>query len=238
VTSAALLAFARCAGFAFRAPGFSHPSVPPPVRAALAFALAPLLARGVADGHVPEGAVLPFAVGAETALGVALGTAASLLYDGAYAGGRLVDDYIGIRAAVPAAGITPANGFGRLWSLAFTAGFFTLGGYALALGALADSFATLPPGAMTGAHQLRAFAVALPALLVRAALFVGGPAFACAFAAQIALAVLARVVPRLSPFTLSFGVAFAFALAATLASLPALAPAAAHPWLVPFAVGR
>jgi flagellar biosynthesis protein FliR len=238
VTGAALLTFARCAGFAFRAPGFSHPSVPPPVRAAFAFALAPLLARGLAHAHVPAGAALPLAVGAETALGVALGTAASLLYDGAYAGGRLVDDYVGIRAAVPAAGIAPANAFGRLWSLAFTAGFFALGGYGIALRALADSFATLPPGALAGAQQLSEFAVALPTVLVRAALFVGGPAFACAFAAQIALAVLARVVPRLSPFTLSFGVAFAFALAATLASIPAVVPAAARPWLVPLAAPR
>jgi hypothetical protein len=39
VTATALLVFARSAGMVFRAPGFSHPSVPPPVRAGLALAL-------------------------------------------------------------------------------------------------------------------------------------------------------------------------------------------------------
>jgi flagellar biosynthesis protein FliR len=39
MTQTTLLVFARGAGMIFRAPGFSHPSVPPPVRAALVLAL-------------------------------------------------------------------------------------------------------------------------------------------------------------------------------------------------------
>jgi flagellar biosynthetic protein FliR len=234
VSDAALLVFARCAGFAFRAPGFSHPAVPPPLRAGFAYVLALGLApAATAHARVAAGGAFPFALAAEVALGAALGSAASLLYDGAYAGGRLVDDYVGIRANAPSANLAATSGFGRLWSLAFTAGFFTLGGDRLALDAFAGSFATLPPGVLAGAPQLTTFALALPATLVRAALFIGGPAFVCAFAGQIALAGLARVVPRLSPFTLSFGVAFAFALLATLLSLPVLVPAAGRPWLVP-----
>jgi flagellar biosynthesis protein FliR len=234
VNDATLLVFARCAGFAFRAPGFSHPAVPPPLLAGFAFACALALAPAVSShAVVPRGAAFPFALAAETALGAALGTAASLLYDGAYAGGRLVDDYVGIRANAPSANLAATSGFGRLWSLAFTAGFFTLGGDRLALDAFAQGFVAIPPGALATAPQLGLFALALPGVLVHAALFIGGPAFACAFAGQIALAALARVVPRLAPFTLSFGVAFAFALAATLLSLPAIVPAAARPWLVP-----
>lgn len=235
MSDAALLVFARCAGFVFRAPGFSHPAVPPPLRAGFAYVLSLGLAPAVlAGGHaqVARGGAFPFALAAEVALGAALGTAASLLYDGAYAGGRLVDDYVGIRANAPSANLAATSGFGRLWSLAFTAGFFTLGGDRLALSTFAASFATLPPGVLATTPQLSTFAIALPATLVRAALFIGGPAFVCAFAGQMALAALARLVPRLSPFTLSFGVAFAFALLATLLSLPALVPAAARPWFV------
>jgi len=40
MTQTLLLVFARSAGMVFRAPGFSHPNVPPPVRVALALALA------------------------------------------------------------------------------------------------------------------------------------------------------------------------------------------------------
>jgi type III secretory pathway component EscT len=234
VSDASLLVFARCAGFVFRAPGFSHPAVPPPLRAGFAYALALTLAPAASvDARLAHGAAFAFALAAEVALGAALGTAASLLYDGAYAGGRLVDDYIGIRANASSPNLAATAGFGRLWSLAYTAGFFTLGGDRIVLETFAAAFATLPPGVLAGSAQLATFAIALPATLIRAALLVGGPAFVCAFAGQIALAVLARVVPRLSPFTLSFGVACALALFATLLSLPVLVPAAARPWLVP-----
>jgi flagellar biosynthesis protein FliR len=55
---AALLVFARCVGFVFRAPGFSHPGVPPPVRAGLALAMTGALAptHGV---HVTRIALWP-----------------------------------------------------------------------------------------------------------------------------------------------------------------------------------
>jgi flagellar biosynthetic protein FliR len=223
-----LLAFARCIGFAFRAPGFSHPAVPPPLRAGLAFVLAPL--GGAASSAPPAAAALPFALAAEVALGAALGTAASILYDGAFAGGRMLDDYAGVRGSVPSAGVAAGAGFARLWSLAFVAGFFGFGGDRLVLGTFAASFAALPPGALLQPGALGAFAAALPGALVRAALLVGGPALACVFAGQIALGVLARVVPRFSPFALSFGVTFALALLATLLGFGALWPSAGTPW--------
>lgn len=237
MSDAGLLVLARCAGFVFRAPGFSHPAVPPPLRAGFAYLLALSLAPpSVAHARVPHGAAFALTLAAETALGAALGNAASLLYDGAYAGGRLVDDYVGIRANAPSANVAPSSGFGRLWSLAFACGFFTLGGDRIALETFAAGFVAVPPGVLPNAPQLASYALAVPALLVRAALLVGGPALACAFAGQLALSALARVVPRLAPFTLSFGVAFASALAATLLGLPALLPAAGRPWPLPFPV--
>ena len=66
--------------------------------------------------------------------GAAIGTAASMLYDGAYCGGRALDDYVGIRAERSERPTSrPAPGFGRLWSLAFTAAFFAFGGDRVAL---------------------------------------------------------------------------------------------------------
>ncbi len=208
-----LLAFARCAGFAFRAPGFSHPAVPPPLRAGLAFVLTPL--AGATAGTPFAAAALPFALAAEVALGAALGTAASILY---------------VRGSVPSAGVAAGAGFARLWSLAFVAGFFGFGGDRLVLGTFAASFSALPPGAVLLPGALAAFAMALPGALVRAALLVGGPALGCVFAGQLVLGVLARVVPRFSPFALSFGVTFGLALLATLLGFGALWPSAATPW--------
>jgi flagellar biosynthetic protein FliR len=123
MTATALLVFARCAGFVFRAPGLSHPAVPAPVRAGLALALT-IAVLPAASARAGSGIVFISAVALELAIGAAIGIAASILYDGAYAGGRALDDYVGIRGSVPNAQVYAASGFGRIWSLVFTAGFF------------------------------------------------------------------------------------------------------------------
>lgn len=228
-----LLVLARSAGFVFRAPGFSHPDVPPPVRAGLAYVLTIALAPqpvSVLPGATGHGGLV-VALAAEAVLGAAIGTAAAMLYDGAYAGGRALDDYVGIRASVPSANVQAGAGFGRLWSLAFVTAFFTLGGSGVAILAFAQTFDSVPPGALVRASDLAAFAVTLPATLVRAAFFVAGPPVAIALVAQVALAGVARVVPRFSTFTLSFPIVFACVVLVTAASLPLVLPAAAVPWM-------
>ena len=230
MTTTQALVFARCLGFVFRAPGFSHPSVPPPVRACLAFALALACARSLHAANVPTGVLIP-ALFVELAIGATIGIASAALYDGAYSGGRLVDDYVGIRISVPTVGIVAGAGFGRLWSLGFAAGFFVLGGHRVLVLALADTFVWLPPGAALRPTDLGAFAASVPATLVRAALLVAGPAMVLALTAQLALAAVARVVPRLSTFSLAFGVVLGCALLATLAEVPEILPAAGRPWI-------
>lgn len=222
--------FARCAGFIFRAPGFSHPSVPAAVRAGLAYAIGLALSRRYAVDFHGSAASFVLAAGSELLIGAAIGFAASMLYDGAYSGGRALDDYVGIRASVPSASIVAPSGFGRLWSLAFTTAFFVLGAYRVAFAGFGHTFETLPPGAAVAGDDLLAFAVALPLTLARAALFVAGPAIAAVLLAQLALAGISRVVPRLSTFLLSFPIVFACAVIATLAGLPAVTGAAAAPW--------
>lgn len=231
-----LLVFARCAGFVFRAPGFSHPSVPPMLRAGLALVLAIALAPAVHGLRAPDGVLFAFAAASEAGIGAAIGFAASLLYDGAYAGGRALDDYAGIRGSVPNAQIFAPSGFGRVWSMLFTAGFFLLGGYRLLIDALAQSFERLPPGSVPSTQSLYAYAVTLPGTIVEAALLVAGPAIALVFAAQFTLGALTRVIPRFAAFTLSFPIVFALALIATIVAIPALFAVSAVPWLrVPLA---
>ncbi len=225
------LVFARCAGFVFRAPGFSHPAVPPPLRAGFAYALSLACARSFApSARVASGAFVADCA-SELLLGAAIGTAASMLYDGAYAGGRALDDYVGIRASVPSADVAAGAGFGRLWSLAFTTAFFVFGGDRVALAAFCDTFVRLPPGALVETAGLQTFAIALPTVLLRAATFIVGPAFVLALVAQVTLAIVARLVPRFSTFTLAFPIVFACAVLATLATLPVALDAARMPWM-------
>ncbi len=155
-----------------------------------------------------------------------------MLYDAAYYAGRLVDDYVGVRASVPTANVTSAQAFGRLWSSAFLAGFFLLDGYVPVVDAFAASFTRIPPGAFVARDAWLHFAFALPATIVRGALAIAAPAVAVVLTAQIALAAVARVVPRFASFSLAFPIVFAAALVVTIAGVPLLAPLAAHPWLV------
>lgn len=231
MTQTVLLVFARSAGMVFRAPGFSHPSVPPPVRAGLALALAFAIAPQVRAISF-DGATFALAVAGEVLLGAAIGTGASLLYDGAYYAGRTIDDYVGVRGSVPNANVTSAQAFGRLWSSVFLAGFFLFDGYVPVVRAFAGSFDAVAPGGIIEPGAWSAYAIALPVTIVRASLLIAAPALAVALTVQVALAAVARVVPRLANFSLSFPVVFAAAIIVTLAGIPFFAPLAAHPWLV------
>lgn len=239
MTQTMLLVFARGAGLMFRAPGFTHPAVPMIVRLALALALAVGIAPALGAQRELALPVLAFAAAGEVAIGAAIGLGASLLYDGAYYGGRMIDDYVGFRGSVPNAAVTSAQGFGRLWSSLFLAGFFLLDGYAVVIRAFADSFTYVAPGSLIGADAWYRFAVALPQTIATSALLVAAPAIAVAAVVQIALAAITRVVPRFASFSLSFPIVFAAAILVAIATLPLYGPLAAHPLLlVPYGVPR
>lgn len=232
MSAVSLLLFARCAGFVARAPGFSHPSVPPPVRAAFALLCTVLLLPAAGAATAPLDATLVPAIAAEAGIGAAIGFAAGLLYDGAYAGGRMLDDYVGIRGSAPDAPEYAASAFGRIWSLVFTASFFLLGGYRVVVAALGESLARIPLGTVPSSARIGAFAVALPVEIAHAALLVAGPAIALVFCAQAALGALSRAIPRFASFTLSFPLVFGCAVTATLLAIPLIFGAGAHPWIL------
>jgi flagellar biosynthetic protein FliR len=227
-----LLVYARCAGFVFRAPGLSHPSLPSSLRAGFAM----VLAIAIAPSHVParlhlDGAAFVTALLTEFLLGSAIGMAASLVYDGAYAGGRVVDDYVGVKAIAPSLQLVAPSGFGRVWSLAFTGAFFLSGAYRPALLAFAQSFARVPPGSVLHTGEWGGFASGFAATIVAVALQVAAPAVGLAFVVQIALGTLSRVVPRFGSFTLAFPLAFAAALIVTAIAVPLVASHAPRPLL-------
>lgn len=227
-----LLVFARCTGFVFRAPGFSHPSVPLPLRAGLALVFAVAIAPGVPAVARNVGAVaLVVALLAEFLLGSAIGMAASLVYDGAYAGGRAVDDYVGVKAIAPNLQLVAPSGFGRVWSLAFTGAFFLSGAYRLTLLGFAQSFSRIPPATPLHGDGWASYAAAFATTFVLVALQVAAPAIGLAFVVQIALGALSRAIPRFGSFTLAFPLAFAAALIATAIAVPLVAQHAPEPVL-------
>jgi flagellar biosynthetic protein FliR len=234
-----LLVFARCAGLVARAPGFSHPSVPPVLRAGFAFALAFAVAPAVAPSRELNLPLFTLALAGDFAIGAAIGFGAALLYDGAYFAGRTIDEYVGVRGSVPGANVTSSQAFGRLWSATFLAAFVLLDGWAPVVRAFADSFAHVAPGGFVGQAQWMAVALVLPSMILRAAFVVAAPAIAVAASLQLVLAAVARVIPRFASFTLAFPAVFAAVLIVTIVTIPLLAPLGARPWLVlPWSVVR
>jgi flagellar biosynthetic protein FliR len=186
------------------------------------------LAIAVYPGVTPvashlDGLPLLVAFATEFLLGTAIGMVANLVYDGAYAGGRAVDDYVGVKAIAPSLQLVAPSGFGRVWSLAFTGAFFLLGAYRVTLLAFAGSFVRIAPGAPFDAHAWAPYAVNLAGTIVLVGVAVAAPAIGLAFLVQVALGALSRAVPRFGSLTLAFPFAFAAALVATALAVPALA---------------
>lgn len=231
MTASTMLVFARCAGFASRVPGFSHPSVPHAVRAGVALLLTVAIAPGVRGAHV-AGAALLVSLTCEFVLGAAIGMGASLLYDGAYAGGRMLDDYVGVKAIAPNVQLVAPSGFGRLWSVAFTGGYFLFGAYRVTVLAFARSFDRVAPGAPFDPHAWLTYASSLASTIVLVAVAVAAPAVALAFVVQVALAALSRTIPRFSAFALSFPLVFGAVVLVAAVAMPLLAARAAHPILI------
>ena len=226
-----LVVFARCVGFTFRAPGFSHPSVPHIARAAIALFLTIAIAPGVRALSL-DGVALIATLLVEFAIGAAIGIGASLLYDGAYAGGRMLDDYVGVKAMAPSIAIVAPSGFGRVWSIACTGGYFLLGAYKITIFAFAASFAHIVPGISIASLAWQTYAITLASMVVRVALAVAAPAIALAFITQIVLAALSRTIPRFASFALSFPLVFGVILLVTAASIPLALAQAGHPILL------
>jgi flagellar biosynthesis protein FliR len=225
-----MLVFARCAGFTSRAPGFSHPSVPHALRGGLALLLTVAIVPAVRTVHA-DGVALVIALVLEFLLGSAIGIGASLLYDGAYAGGRMLDDYVGVKAIAPNVQLVAPSGFGRVWSIAFTGSYFLLGAYRVTILAFAQSFSRLPPGVPFDPHAWLAFASTLASTIVLVAAAVAAPAVALAFVVQVAVAALTRTIPRFAGFALAFPLVFGAVLLVTAVSIPLLSARAGHPLL-------
>jgi flagellar biosynthesis protein FliR len=226
----ATLVLARCAGFVFRAPGFSHPAVPAVLRAGFAVLLAAAIAPAITvRTTIADSVAWALCAVTEFLIGSATGMTASLIYDAAYAGGRLVDDYVGVKAIAPSLQLVAPSGFGRVWSLALTAVFFLSGAYRLVLSGFAESFVRIPPGASPAAIDWRAFAAFFGSIFWQYALGIAAPALALAFTVQIAVGAISRVVPRFGSFTLAFPLAFAAALIACVVAVPLVMRAAPAP---------
>ncbi|MBV8600176.1 MAG: flagellar biosynthetic protein FliR [Candidatus Eremiobacteraeota bacterium] len=220
------LVFARAVGFVARAPGF-RANVPAPLRAGFALLLACAV---IPNERVPPADAATFAllVAGEVLVGALLAFAAALVSECVACAGRLLDDFAGVRAALPGTTLAPA-GFGGLWSLVFWAAFFAFGGIELTILAFARSFELLPIGHAIDGRAPAAFSIAAGVGFFHLAFDLALPALATGLVVHLSLGALGRVVPRFGNPTLAFPAAFAVVLLAGFAALPAIEQLAVRP---------
>lgn len=221
MTATLWLVFARAIGFFARAPGFARLGVPPVLRAGFAFALALAIAPSLPNGMKADGTAFVIALAGEVVAGTTLGIAATLVAEAVAAAGRLLDDFIGLRASVPGIAVAPA-GLGGLWTLVFTTAFFTLGGCDALVAAFARSFSVLPLGAALDGELLRRSSIGFAISFVRLAFELATPGLCIALCVHAGLAALARVVPRFAHLSLAYPAAYAGVLLAAFVSLETL----------------
>jgi len=221
MTATLWLVFARAIGFFARAPGFSRPDVPATVRVGFALALALAVTPSLPRTVERDAQTFAFAAASEALVGTVLGLVATLVAEAVAAAARILDDFVGLRASVPQIAVA-APGFGGLWSLVFTASFFSLGGMDALVVAFAHSFGIVPTGSTANGELLRAAGLRFAAPFARLALELAAPGLCVALCVQLGLAVLARVVPRFGHLSLAYPVAYAGVLLVAFASLSTL----------------
>jgi flagellar biosynthetic protein FliR len=222
----AVLVFARLAAAAMLLPGLGEQDVPATIRLALALALSALLLPVLAPAlpappaEAAKGAAL---IVQEVVVGLWFGLLARLVALGLAMAGQVIATLIGLQGLMVPDPEMGAQGtaLSRVLGLGTTVLVLALGLHAVALRALAESYALLPAGAalppgMAAEAVASAGAAALELALRLAAPFVIG-----AVVLNIALGLLARLAPQVQ----TFFVAVPGQILAGVALLMLLAPA-------------
>jgi flagellar biosynthetic protein FliR len=185
-------------------PGFGSQAVPLPARVALAVVLALVLSPFVPAGD--NALSLPFvfavALAREIVIGLALGLAVAAVFAAIEMAASLIGYQLGFGLAAtfnPAFG-THGTALNTLY-LAFAAlVLFGANGHHLLIGALARSFALLPPGTTMPNADTSLALIGLTGAMFADALRIGLPIAGSLLVADIGLGLLNRMVPQMSVF--------------------------------------
>lgn len=233
------LVFARVAGLAWTAPGWSTASLPARFRFGLAACLTllvgPLATRGLAVPH--DGAALGLALVVEAIVGAAMGATASLVIAGARQAGEVVGAQAGLS---PAALLDPdagdgMNPLGHLYGWVALGVFVTLRGPTELVRAVAASYAAIPAGggaggATVGAADLVDGLFAAVARALALALRAACPPALALLIAGLGLGLLGRAAPSLQLVSLSLPVRTGLGLILAALGLVALAATLGTAW--------
>ena len=198
----------RIGGFVLSAPIASESTVPARVKIALSLGLAFILAP---LAPVPAGLSIFSGAGAmaaaqEVLIGIAIGMVVQLAFEALSLAGQSISTTMGLGFATL---IDPQHGantpvLGQLFMIFGTLTYLAVNGHLVLLGALANSFQTLPIG---GANLDRNFLFAVAswgARVFETGLLVALPAVIALIIVNLALGVITRAAPQLNLFNIGF----------------------------------
>jgi flagellar biosynthesis protein FliR len=198
----------RVSGFVLTAPASSEAVVPGLVKIVFTLALALLLAPLV---EVPTGLSIFSAAGMLTAIlelliGVSIGMVVQLTFEALVFAGQSVSLTMGLGFATL---VDPQRGaqvpvLGQMFMIFGTLTYLAINGHLLLLGALADSFHTLPIGAAHIDKDFFLSVVLWGARVFDTGLLIALPAVIALVIVNLALGVVTRAAPQLNLFGIGF----------------------------------
>jgi flagellar biosynthetic protein FliR len=205
-----MLVLARVAGIVITAPIYGGPEIPAQVRVLLAIMLA-MLVTPVQMARVtdpPETlAELTIVMAGESLIGIILGLGVMVLLSGMQLAGQVVSQMSGMSigevfnpqldASVPL--------FSQMFYYFALALFALLGGHRLIMGALLDTFDTMPPGQAILGDSVVEMCSTLLTQAMSLGVRVAAPATAALLLANIILGIISRTLPQLNVLSFGFG---------------------------------
>jgi flagellar biosynthetic protein FliR len=212
----------RVSGFVLAAPIASEAVVPGMVKIVLTLSLAFLLGPLI---QVPAGLSIFSATGVlaavmELLIGVAIGMVVQVAFESLVFAGQSISLAMGIGFATL---VDPQRGaevpvLGQLFMIIGTLTYLSINGHLLLLGALAQSFHTLPIGAPLGQNFLGSL-VLWGAQIFDTGLLIALPAIIALVIVNLALGVVTRAAPQLNLFGIGFTITLASGFFVLLAGL-------------------
>jgi len=212
----------RVSGFVLTAPAASETVVPGRVKIVLTLALAFLLAPLV---EVPAGLSIFSAAGMlaavlELLIGVSIGMVVQLAFEALIFAGQSISLTMGLGFATL---VDPQRGaqvpvLGQMFMIFGTLIYLSINGHLMLIGALAESFHTLPIGAHVGQDFLMSV-VLWGARVFDTGLLIALPAVIALVIVNLALGVVTRAAPQLNLFGIGFTIALLSGFFVLLAGL-------------------
>ncbi len=213
----------RVGGFVLSAPVASEVTIPPFIKIIMSVLLALLmspLARVPAELSIFSGAGL-FAAVQEVLIGIAIGMVVQLAFQALTFAGQTVSLTMGLGFATL---VDPQHGanstvLGQMFMIFGVLTYLAVNGHLMLLGALAQSFQTLPIGVPHVGGNFLLLVASWGAHIFESGLLIALPAVIALLIANLALGVVTRVAPQLNLFGIGFTITLICGLFALTAGI-------------------